>query len=107
LNLDRSGHVKGWAKNDHLGFEILYMYNGVEHRYRPDFLIRLANDEMLILETKGQETEQDKTKRTALREWIRAVNANGGFGRWHPEPAMSKHPDEMPEILATVSAKSG
>jgi type III restriction enzyme len=106
LNLDRSSHVKAWAKNDHLAFEILYMYNGVEHRYRPDFLIRLANDEMLVLETKGQEIEQDKTKRAALREWIRAVNANGRFGRWHPEPAISKHPDDIPQILAKVIAST-
>lgn len=107
LNLDRSPNVKAWAKNDHLGFEISYIFNGIEHKYRPDFLIRLANDEILVLETKGQETEQDKTKRSALREWIRAVNANGGFGRWHPEPAISKHPDDIPEILAKVVKKAG
>jgi type III restriction enzyme len=100
MNLDRNNHVKSWVKNDHLGFEILYIYNGGEHRYRPDFLIRLTNDEMLVLETKGQQTEQDKTKRAALREWICAVNADGGFGRWHSEPAISKHPDDIPEILA-------
>lgn len=107
MNLDRSKQVKAWAKNDHLGFEISYIFNGVEHKYRPDFLIRLATDEILVLETKGQETEQDKTKRSALREWIRAVNANGGFGRWHPEPAISKHPDDIPEILARVTKSAG
>jgi type III restriction enzyme len=105
LNLDRSSLVKSWVKNDHLGFEISYIYSGVKHQYRPDFLVRLATDEILVLETKGQETEQDKAKRSALREWIRAVNANGGFGRWHPEPAISKHPDDIPEILAKVSKK--
>lgn len=103
MNLDRSSYVKSWVKNDHLGFEVSYIYNGAEHKYRPDFLIRLETGEILILETKGQETEQDKTKRSALREWIRAVNANGGFGRLHPEPAISKHPDDIPEILAKVS----
>jgi type III restriction enzyme len=107
MNLDRSNNVKTWVKNDHLGFEISYIYNGAEHKYRPDFLIRLATNEMLVLETKGQEIEQDKTKRSALREWIRAVNAHGGFGRWHPEPAISKHPDDIPEILAKTTTKPG
>jgi len=106
MNLDRSNSVKAWAKNDHIGFEIAYMYNGTEHKYRPDFLIRMTTDEILVLETKGQETEQDKAKRSALREWIRAVNMHGGFGRWHPEPAISKHPDDIPQILAQVAAKT-
>lgn len=101
MNLDRSDAVAAWVKNDHLGFEIAYMYNGTEHKYRPDFLIRLRTDEILVLETKGQETEQDKAKRAALREWIRAVNAHGGFGRWHPEPAISKSPDDIPQILGS------
>jgi hypothetical protein len=34
------------------------------------------------LETKGQDTEQDKIKRRFLEEWVRAVSAHGGFGRW-------------------------
>jgi type III restriction enzyme len=106
LSLDRSPYVRAWAKNDHLGFEVSYLYNGVEHKYRPDFLIRLTTGEVLVLETKGQETEQDKAKRAALREWISAVNAHGGFGRWHAEPAISKHPDDIPEILNKAAGKA-
>ena len=100
MNLDRSPHVAAWVKNDHLGFEITYLYNGVAHKYRPDFLIKLATGEILILETKGQHSEKDRTKRAALREWLRAVNLHGGFGRWCPEPAISRHPDDIPQILA-------
>ena len=48
----------------------------------PDFIIRLKNGSFLVLETKGQDTQQDKTKRTFLDEWIKAVNSNGGFGKW-------------------------
>lgn len=99
LHLDRSQHVVAWVKNDHLGLEIRYLFNGGEHKYRPDFLARLSNDEILIIETKGEEDQQDKVKREALREWIRAVNHNGGFGRWHSEPAVSKRPDDIPQIL--------
>ena len=35
---------------------------------------------MLILETKGQDTEQDRVKRRYLDEWVQAVNQQGGFG---------------------------
>lgn len=99
LHLDRSPHVAAWVKNDHFAFEIRYIFNGGEHKYRPDFLARLSNDETLVIETKGEEDQKDKIKREAAREWIRAVNEHGGFGRWHTEPAVSKLPDDIPQIL--------
>lgn len=80
--LENSDAVAAWAKNDHLGFEVLYVYRGVVRKYRRDFLVRLANGDMLVLETKGQDTEQDQVKRSYLDEWVRAVNDHGGFGRW-------------------------
>jgi len=99
IHLDRSPHVAAWAKNDHLGFEIGYISNGGPHKYRPDFLVKLANDEILVIEIKGEEDQKDKVKREAMREWIRAVNQSGGFGRWHSEPAISKRPDDIPQML--------
>jgi type III restriction enzyme len=95
--LDRSPHVEAWVKNDHLGFEVLYIFRGVVRKYRPDFLIRLTNGTYLILETKGQDTEQDKTKREFLAEWVRAVNEHGGFGAW--SWAVSKNPADVAGIL--------
>jgi len=50
--------VSAWVKNDHLGFEVLYVYRGIVRKYRPDFLVRLANGEFLVLEIKGQNIEQ-------------------------------------------------
>ncbi len=41
FELERNPLVEAWVKNDHLGFEILYLFQGVVHKYRPDFLIRL------------------------------------------------------------------
>lgn len=102
LHLDRSPHVAAWVKNDHLGFEIRYIFNGGEHKYRPDFLARLSNDEIFIIETKGEEDQKDKVKREATREWLRAVNQHGGFGRWHSEPAVSKRPDDVPQLLESA-----
>lgn len=80
--LEKNPHVTAWAKNDHLGFEIIYVFDGVVRKYFPDFLIRLDNGKTLVLEAKGQETRRDKEKRKALTEWIEAVNTNGEFGVW-------------------------
>jgi type III restriction enzyme len=89
FELERSPIVESWVKNDHLGFEVLYIHRGVVRKYRPDFLIRLTNGEMLILETKGRDTEQDRVKREALDEWIRAINTHGGFGSWQWDVAQA------------------
>lgn len=80
--IEKNPHVTAWAKNDHLGFEILYIFDGVVRKYLPDFLIRLDNGKTLILETKGQETRRDKEKRKALSEWVAAVNSLGEYGEW-------------------------
>jgi len=95
--LDDNDAVSAWVKNDHLGFEVLYVYRGVVRKYRPDFLVRLANGDILVLETKGQDTEQDKVKRRYLDEWMQAINAHGGFGRWRW--AVAQNPGEIRDIL--------
>lgn len=97
FELDRNPNVDAWVKNDHLGFEILYILKGVVRKYRPDFIIRLKTGLYLILETKGQETQRDKTKREFLKEWIRAVNEHGGFGKW--TWAVSKDPADVGMII--------
>ncbi len=95
--LDDSDVVSAWVKNDHLGFEVLYIYRGVVRKYRPDFLVRLKNGDMLVLEIKGQDTEQDRVKRRYLDEWTQAVNADGGFGHW--SWAVVSHPGEIRDVI--------
>jgi type III restriction enzyme len=95
--LDNSEEVAAWVKNDHLGFEVFYVYRGVVRKYRPDFLVRLKSGDMLVLETKGEDTEQDRVKRGYLDEWIQAVNAHGGFGHWRW--AVARNPGEIRDIL--------
>jgi type III restriction enzyme len=95
--LDRNSSVAAWVKNDHLGFEILYVFKGVVLKYRPDYLVRLANGRMLVLEVKGQESQQDRTKREFLSEWVKAVNVHGGFGTWACDVSFS--PADLPGIL--------
>jgi len=74
--------VAAWAKNDHLGFSILYLWNGSKRKYIPDFLVRYQSGKTLVLEIKGQDSPQDQAKRAALDQWVKAVNAHGGFGTW-------------------------
>ena len=100
FQIDRHPAVAAWVKNDHLGFHILYIWNGTPRKYRPDFLIRLANGEHLIVETKGEYDESARAKRQALDEWITAVNTDGRFGRWHA--AITLQPGEIVDVLAQV-----
>ena len=99
--LDSDPSVTAWAKNDHLGFEVLYMYRGVVRKYRPDFLVRLPTGDTLILETKGQDTEKDRVKRRYLDEWVQALNCHAGFGPWRW--AVARQPGEIRDILALLT----
>lgn len=80
--LEKNPHVAAWVKNDHLGFEIVYVFDGVVRKYTPDFIVRLTNGKTLVLETKGQETRRDIEKRKALAEWIACVNSLEEYGEW-------------------------
>ena len=87
--LEKNPHVKAWAKNDHLGFEVVYVYEGVVRKYIPDYLVKLDNGKTLVLETKGRMTEKDIAKRRALSTWIEAVNGTGEFGMWCNEVSLN------------------
>jgi type III restriction enzyme len=95
--LDRDQRVLAWVKNDHLGFEIVYVFDGQVKKYRPDYLVRLVTGAILVLEVKGQESPKDQTKRRFMDEWVRAVNDHGGFGRW--ACAVSRNPSDVADML--------
>jgi len=97
LELDRNQNVRAWVKNDHIGFEITYSFKGIIHKFRPDYLVRLTKGRTLILEVKGQDDQQNQTKREFLSEWVRAVNGQSGFGEWTAD--VSRHPKDVLEIL--------
>jgi type III restriction enzyme len=80
--LENNENVVAWVKNDHIGFDVVYTFDGVVRRYYPDFLIRIKSGKMLVLETKGQRSRQTDAKRDALAEWIKAVNALDEYGQW-------------------------
>ncbi len=99
FQLDRHPDVAAWAKNDHLGFEIKYSYKGILRDFRPDYLVRLTTRKILVLEVKGQDTQEQQTKREFLNEWVKGVNSHGGFGAWAAD--VSHHPGDIHEILST------
>jgi type III restriction enzyme len=80
--LEQHPHVQAYAKNDHLGFQVHYLWNGSRRRFVPDFLVRLTTGRTLVLEIKGEDADQHKAKRAALGAWVQAVNTKGGFGTW-------------------------
>ena len=97
--LGEEGLVISYVKNHNLGFFIPYTLDGEEHRYIPDFIVRLndgpgaadsgagdsgADDPLnLIVEVTG-EKKKDKAAKvsTARNLWVPAINNHGGFGRW-------------------------
>jgi type III restriction enzyme len=80
-HLDKHPAVEAFVKNAGLGFAIPYLHNGQMHDYVPDFIIRIAPDWHLILETKGYDPLEE-VKRGAAERWVAAVNADGRYGRW-------------------------
>lgn len=94
---EKSEKVAAYAKNDHLGFQVYYLWNGARRRFVPDFLVRLANGRMLVLEVKGEDSEQNRAKRAALDAWVKGINAKGGFGNWSSDVAFQ--PAEIQDIV--------
>ena len=95
--LEGMAEVVAYAKNDHLGFQIHYLWNGSRRRFVPDFIIRLSNGKTLVLEIKGEDSDQNKAKRSALDAWVKAVNSRGGFGVWCWDVAFE--PAKIQDIL--------
>jgi type III restriction enzyme len=94
-----SSKVKAYAKNDHLGFEVSYLWNGSRRRYVPDFLVTDHGGRTLVVELKGQKTPQNDAKHAAMAEWIAAVNEDGRFGKW--AWAVAYNPVDVHDIVAT------
>lgn len=97
--LEKSDKVRSYVKNDHLGFEIYYLWNGSKRRYVPDFIVEIASGCFLVLEIKGQKSPQNDAKHAALEEWVAAVNEENRFGEW--SWAVAYEPHEVDDIVAS------
>ena len=99
FQLDKNEAVDAWVKNDkHLNFHVLYIHNGMVGSYYPDFIIRLKSGIHLIIEVKGQQTEEDDAKQSYMNQWIQAVNEDGRYGQW--AFGVAREPSELIDILA-------
>jgi type III restriction enzyme len=82
FRLEQSDVVAFSTRNDHLEFVIPYEYQGINHGYTPDYLVRLSSGVTLILEIKGYEDDQDRAKHQAAQRWKAVVNRRGQLGPW-------------------------
>jgi type III restriction enzyme len=103
-HLEQIPEVIAYARNDHLDFVVPYEWQGVQHEYRPDYIIRWqcksGSEVKIILEVKGFETEQDKQKELAAHRWVLAVNNHGEFGQW--VYVVCRDPSKVKEILTSA-----
>ncbi len=97
--LDENPHVEAWVKNDHLGFEINYIHNGVLHNYTPDFIIRLSDKSFMVLEVKGKKNSKDESKWDYMDLWIKAVNQDKENGIWRFFVSQDETGQEVHEII--------
>lgn len=64
----------------------------------PDFVVELTDGSLLLVEVKGMEREQDRSKEAGARRWIEAVNHWGRLGRWRYAKTHSPH--QLASVLA-------
>lgn len=79
--LDSHADVRAWVKNDRLGLFVPYRKDGISKKYIPDFVVKMNDGGMLMLEIKGQVGDA-LLKKAAAERWCRAVTNDGRFGAW-------------------------
>lgn len=97
---------KGGALVDTVGrrpasYEIFDIRNNTrrsEPLERVNAILATGTGRTLVLEIKGEDSEQNRAKRAALAAWVDAVNAKGGFGIWCWDVAFQ--PAQMQDILS-------
>ena len=103
--LDRNKYVQAWVKNDHLGFEIDYIdEKGKQRCYIPDFIIKLNNDEHIILEVKGIKKKRDIQKWDFMSHWCGAVSEDLDQ-TWHFETSQDSTGGLVHRIIDKIVLK--
>ncbi len=102
FQLEKSPLVQSYVLNYYLDFVIPYEFMGHPHNYVPDYLVRLTNKRMLILEVKGLETDEDRQKYAAAQRWAKAVTHWGEMGQW--EFRVIHDPSETPAVLNALAS---
>ena len=81
--LDEADDVAAWLWNDQLGvqFRLQYAYEGRMPYYFPDFLVRLTDGSLWIIESKGSIRERDRVKQARAERYVELLRASGA-GDW-------------------------
>jgi len=80
--------VECFSPNDRqIGLILPYEYGDTRHSYEPDFVVRLRNGTLVMLEIKGpggliHDENQVLAKNAAAKKWVAAVNNLGRYGTW-------------------------
>lgn len=81
--------VVSYVKNQNLGLEVPYRWQGEMRKYIPDYIVRIDDghgpDDLLhlIVEIKGYRREDAKEKANTMKTyWVPGVNHGGTHGRW-------------------------
>ena len=86
--LEELDFVEAFTPNDrNVGLSVPYQYQDQTHIYEPDFVVRLRNKKLVMLEIKGKKGEihdEDRVlaKNAAAMKWVAAVNNSERFGKW-------------------------
>ena len=86
--LEELDFVEAFTPNDrNVGLSVPYQYQDQTHVYEPDFVVRLRNRKLVMLEIKGRGGEvhdEDRVlaKNAAAKKWVAAVNNSQRFGEW-------------------------
>jgi type III restriction enzyme len=99
----QTGLVQAYARNERPFLLIPYEYEGVQHHYEPDYVVRLVDGATLVLEVKGEKGDDDRAKHQAARRWVDAVNNWGRLGRW--DFLECQDPQLVPQQLRAVVKK--
>ena len=67
--------MRKWVKNERLGlFHSISATKGIPARYIPDFIVETDSGLNVIVEIKGQVTDNADVKAKAAQRWVDAVN---------------------------------
>ena len=84
--LERLSYVKAWMRNHpRIGWTIPYYHDDRWNLYQPDFVARLEAQGTTInciIEAKGQNDDESRTKADYAQLWVRAINAKREYGKW-------------------------
>jgi hypothetical protein len=78
--LDEADDVAAWLWNDQqgVGFRIQYTFEGKLPYYYPDFLVRLVDGTMWVVETKGSIRERDRAKQARAESHVDQLSVATG-----------------------------